>query len=141
MTEKELNQLYWLKKEIRQLDDKLQRLENMSLVGSSVITGMPFGSKTSDNVARHSCEIVDLERELTAKRQTYIRRANEIEKYIESIEDSEIRQIFRLRHAEGLKWEDIGGEMGVDRRTASRKYYKYLKVAHNARDTCVIIQA
>lgn len=139
MTEKELNQLYWLKKEIRQLDDKLQRLENMSLVGSPVITGMPFGSKTSDNVARHSCEIVDLERELTAKRQTYIRRANEIEKYIESIEDSEIRQIFRLRHAEGLKWEEIAGEMSVHRTTVSRKYYKYLKVAHNAHDTRVII--
>lgn len=141
MTEKELNQLYWLKKEIRQLNDKLQRLENMSLVGSPVITGMPFGSKTSDNVARHSCEIVDLERELTAKRQTYIRQANEIEKYIESIEDSEIRQIFRLRHAEGLKWEDIGGEICMHRTTVSKKYYNFMKLSHKSHDTSVIIQA
>jgi hypothetical protein len=34
-------------------------------------------------------------------------------------------------------WEDIGVEMNMDRRTASRKYYKFInenKVAHNARE-------
>ncbi len=39
-----------------------------------------------------------------------------------------------------MTWAEIGGEMNLDRRTVSRKYYKYLKDAHNAHSTCDIIQ-
>lgn len=141
MTEKELNQLYWLKKEIIQLDNRLRRLENMSLVGSLVIRGMPFGNEVSDNVAKYSCELVDLKEELSAKRQKYIVQVNKIEKYIDSIEDSEIRQIIRLRHVEGLKWEEIGGEMCMSRQSVKRRYDKFIKVEHNGHSTCVIIQS
>ncbi len=140
MTEKELNQLCWLKKEIKQLDKKLKKLENMSLTKNPIITELPFGNEKSDNVARYSCDIVDLQNELIAKRHKCILKEKQIEKYIDNITDSEIKQIIRLRHVEGLTWAEIGGEMSLDRRTVSRKYYKYLKDAHNAHSTCDIIQ-
>ncbi len=128
MTEKELKQLYWLKEEIKQIDDELQKLENISLTKSPIITGLPFGNDKSDNVANYSCDIADLKAELKEKRQKYIDDATRVEKFIDSIEDGQIRQIFRLRHIDGLSWDQIAGEMYMDRRTVSRKYYSFLKV-------------
>ncbi len=139
MTEKELKQVYWLKKEIKQIDNELQKLENMSLTKSPILTGLPFGNNKSDSVANYSCDIADLKAELKEKRQKYIDNATKIEKFINNIEDSEIRQIFRFRNINGLSWDDIAGEMYMDRRTVSRKYYKYLQVAHNAHMSCDII--
>ncbi len=139
MTEEELKQLYWLKKEIKQIDDELQKLENMSLTKSPIITGLPFGNDKSDSVANYSCDIADLKAELKEKRQKYIDNATKVEKFINSIEDSEIRQIFRFRHMNGLSWDDIAGEMYMDRRTVSRKYYGFMKISHKSHTTCDII--
>ncbi len=127
MTEEELKQLYWLRREIKQLDKELQKLENMSLVKSPAITGLPFGSDKSDNVANYSCNILDLRAELKEKRQKYIDNATRVEKFIDDIEDSEIRQIFRFRHIDGLSWDNIAGEMYLSRQTVKRIYNKFIK--------------
>lgn len=139
MTERELNQIYWLRKEIKQLDKNLQRLENMSLIKSPIITGMPFGNKTNDTVARYSCDIIDLQNELINKRQKYLNQAKIIENYVDSITDSEIRQIVRLRHIDGLTWDEIGGEMNMDRSTVSKKYHNFIKKSHKSHEECDII--
>ncbi len=139
MTEEELKRLYWLGEEIKQIDKELKKLENMSLTKSPIITGLPFGNDKSDIVANYSCDIEDLKAELKEKRRKYIDDAIGVEKFIDNIKDSEIRQIFRFRHIDGLSWDDIAGEMNMHRTTATRKYYAFLKVAHNAHTTCVIM--
>ncbi len=139
MTEKELKQLYWLKKEIKQIDNELQKLENMSLTKSPIITGLPFGNDKSDSVANYSCDIVDLETKLKEKKQKCIDNVARVEDFIDNIEDSEIRQIFRFRHIDGLSWDDIAGEMCMDRTTVSKKYRKFMKVSHKSHTTCVIM--
>ena len=50
--------------------------------------------------------------------------------------NSEMRLILRLRCINNMGWFDIGKELNMDRRTVSRKFYKFFKRqkdAHNAR--------
>jgi len=68
-----------------------------------------------------------LKAELKEKRQKYIDNATKVEKFINNIEDSEIRQIFRFRHIDGLSWDDIAGEMYLSRQTVKRIYNKFME--------------
>lgn len=136
-TEKELNQLHYINKEIEVLKKQLDELKSRSLLKSQEITGMPHGSSTSDKTAQIAVAIREIEELYEIKlRELYLVRGR-IERYINTLEDSELRLIVRLRCINNMFWEDIGAEMGMDRRTASRKYYKFIretKLAHNARE-------
>lgn len=134
MTERKLNQLYWLNKEIKHQKKRLLELQSTSQVKSPIITGLPFVNTKNDITANYAIEIADLEAEIYINIQKYCHELMEIEKYINTIDDSEMRQIIRLKHISGLTWDDIGTELNMDRRTVSRKYHKFLKVAHNAHE-------
>lgn len=56
----------------------------------------------------------------------YVER-KKMEEFLASIEDAELKIIIRLRAVNNMKWEEIGEELGMDRRTASRKFYKFFK--------------
>ena len=60
MTKKELSQLYYLNKEIKQLENKLMELETTAYKTTSNLTGMPGNGKHSDKVGQYAAEIVDL---------------------------------------------------------------------------------
>ena len=132
MTEKELSQLFWLNKETAKLQDELKNKCSCDLYRSPVITGLPKGNAHIDKLAEHAAETDEIRQliELNLKK-IQIERAR-LERYIAGIEDSETRLIFRLRCINGMSWELIGADLNMDRRTASRKFYKHLKVAHNA---------
>ena len=57
----------------------------------------------------------------------------EIERFLQEVEDPELRLIIRLRSINNLGWQEIGEELGMDRRTASRKYQRFCeeKLARN----------
>jgi hypothetical protein len=94
---------------------------------SPQITGMPFGGGISDPVGVIATELSERKMLLNlACAKAEIER-NRLERFIASIEDAEMRLIIRLRHVNSLTWEEIGEEIHADRRTASRKYYKFLK--------------
>ena len=58
----------------------------------------------------------------------------DIEDYIDTIADPELRNIFEMRVYDGMKWIEIAEEIGDDknRTTYARKFRKYLENAHNA---------
>jgi hypothetical protein len=136
-TEKELNQLHYINKEIEVLKNQLDELKSRSLIKGQEITGMPHVPGTSDKTAQIAVAIREVEELYEIKlRELYVVRGR-IERYINTIEDTELRLIVRLRCINNMFWEDIGVEIGMDRRTASRKYYKFIrenKLAHNAHD-------
>jgi hypothetical protein len=136
-TEKELNQLHYINKEIEVLKEQLDELKSRSVIKGQEITGMPFVSGTSDKTAQIAVAIREVEELYEIKlRELYVVRGR-IERYINTIEDNELRLIVRLRSINNMFWEDIGAEMNMDRRTASRKYYRFIKenkVAHNAHE-------
>ena len=64
---------------------------------------------------------------LTEKRLSALEQYLEIERYIEDVDDVEIRNIMRYRFLDLLKWEEIAERMYQDRTTIAKKVRKYLK--------------
>lgn len=99
----------------------------MSKVKSPILTHTPNGSNISDKTASYTIKIVDLENIINNNIQKYIKKIAEIENFIATINDSELRQIITLRSLKDLKWEEIGQKLNMDRTTASKKFHKFFK--------------
>lgn len=133
MTEKDMGQMYYLNKEIERLNEELNWMECKSMMKSPILTGMPFGGGVSDKTADYAVRIEEIRNliDISVKKLLYTRA--EIERFLQEIEDPELRLIIRLRSINHLGWQEIGEELGMDRRTASRKYQKFCGevFAHN----------
>lgn len=134
MTEWELNQLHYLNIEISHLKQEIQKLESESEVKAQILTGMPSGNKLSDPTGDKGTELSENKMLLNLALAKAEIEKNKLERFIASIEDSEMRIIIRLRHINSLTWEEIGEELYMHRTTVKRKYFKFLKteVARNA---------
>lgn len=128
MTKKELSQLYWLNREIEEQQRRLQELECMATSCTSRITGMPHSSNMVDKLSRYVAEIADLRGliDLNIKRCFY--ELNRLNRFINSIEDSQMRMILSLRYINGLPWNQIAASIGGNTEDSVRKAHdRYLK--------------
>lgn len=98
MTKKKLSQLYYLKKEIRQQQKRLQELETTATSCTSKITGIPHGMGINDKISKYAAQIADLKGLLDLN----LKRCFCINRFIESVEDSEMRIILTLRYTQNL---------------------------------------
>lgn len=129
MTVKELSQLYYLNREIEMDQKRLEELEGKIGVQSPRLTGMPRRSRATDSTERLVAEMVDLQALIAAKQLQCIHERNRLERYIDSIGDSEMRLIFTLRFINGLSWHQVAVHMGEGYQGESIrvKCYRYLK--------------
>lgn len=113
MTKKELKNLYYLKKEIVAQKKRIKELENLATSCTAKVTELTNKTEVIDKVGNYAVEIADLKRllDLNLKKRFY--ELVRLDKFIESIEDSEIRTILMLRYAQGLSWQQIAKDMGV----------------------------
>jgi hypothetical protein len=134
-TEKELNQLHYINKEIEILKRQWDELKSRSKVKGQEITGMPHVPGTSDKTANIAVAIREVEELYEIKlRELYLVRGR-IERYINTVEDAELRLILRLRCINNMFWEEIAAETGYERTTVAKKYHNYFKkVSHNSRE-------
>lgn len=122
---KNLNKVYWLKKEISQIADQIKEL---TLYSGTNFSGIPSGSNNASSpIERYVMKKEKLVERLNKKTDELFTELQRIEEYIESIEDAEIRVIARKRFLENKDWQDIALELYMDRTTASRKIKKYLE--------------
>ena len=122
---KNLNKVYWLKKEIEQITDQIKEL---TVYKGSALSGMPGGSgDNSSPIERYVLKKERLMDKLQKKFDELVSEVQRIEEYIESIEDAEIRVIARMRFIENKDWQVIGDEMYMDRTTVSRKMKRFLE--------------
>lgn len=140
MTKKDLSQLYYLKKEIEQQQNRLQKLEDIATnIGNSTSVGKIQNNETSDKIGKYAAEIADIKSllELNIKKHFYELRS--LERYIQSLEDSEIRIILTLRYIQCLSWQQIARSMGTagDGSTERKKIDRYLKLSRNSRKNVV----
>lgn len=112
MTLKELSQLYYLNREIEMDKKRLLELEARAVSCSSDLSGMPRSSGVGDRVGRYAAEIVDLKGIIEAKLQQCIYERNRLERYITTIEDSLLRQVFTYRFVNGLPWQQVAACIG-----------------------------
>jgi len=130
MTQKEVSQYYWLCKEIK-LDE--ERLEELKLEAynqkSPSLSGMPRGSEVTSKVERYAVEITDLEAIIAAKRLQCIHERNRIERFIADIPDSMTRMIFTLRSIKCLTWRQVAQRMGgpMSEENAKQIFSRYLR--------------
>lgn len=112
MTLKELSQLYYLNREIEMDKKRLLELEARAVSCSSDLSGMPRSSGVGDRVGRYAAEIVDLKGIIEAKHQQCLYERSRLERYISSIDDSLLRQIFTYRFINGLPWRQVAACIG-----------------------------
>ena len=62
MTKKELSQLYYLKKEIKEQQNRIKELEAAASSCTLKITGIPNGALASDRVGNYAVQIADLKK-------------------------------------------------------------------------------
>ena len=129
MTNKELSQLYYLNKEIKQLESNLMELETTAYKTTPNLTGIPGSVKCSDKVGRYAAEIADLKALINLNIKKCWHEKRRLERYIQSIDDSLIRQIFFLRYIELKKWEDVAASLGGNNTENSVKqiHSRYLR--------------
>lgn len=116
------------KEEIQELEYKLEHVkDNDAGVGVSVINDYRSGYP-------HPQAVVGCDYELIEKRiSNYKNRIEklkvecaEVEEFIEAIDDSIMRRIFRMYYVDGLKQKEIGKRVHMDRSNVSIRINKFL---------------
>ena len=129
MTKKELKQIYNLNREVEMWQRELDKSQCRSLVGSQVITGMPFGYGTSDKVASMACDIAEIRKIIDGLLAQIQQQRKRIMEYIYGIDDSLVRQIVFYRHVSCMGWTGVslsvgGGNTADSVRMAYNRYMR-----------------
>lgn len=126
MTKSDLEQIYYLNRELKMWETELERVRCKSLVGSP-LPGNSHGSGVSDKVADRAERIIELENRIIAKRDEIQRLRDEAVEYIYSIPDSLTRQIIYYRCVSLMSWRRVAYEVGGNNTEESVKkiYYRF----------------
>ena len=135
MTKKELSQLYYLRKEIKEQQRRLSELEALATSCTANVTGIPNGNGISDKVGNYAAQIADLKGLLDLNLKKCFYELNRLDRFISSVKDSEMRIILTLRYSQGLTWQQVAQNMGVlgDGSTERKKHNRFLKLSRNSR--------
>ena len=126
MTAQDLKQIHAIKQEIKMWEEKLVELETKALAHGQVLTGMPGGNKTSDNVAYIASDIVEVKKIIEGKLTELKRIEREIMDFINNIEDSYVRQIIFLRCVNCYTWGQVANKLNATPDGIRKTYFRYL---------------
>lgn len=108
-----MSQLYWLNREIEQDKRRLAELEtNATNCTTGEITGMPHGTGNVDKLGNYAAEIADLKALIELNIQKCWYELNRLNRYIQSVEDSFMRQVLTYRYVNGLSWDQVAFNIG-----------------------------
>ena len=127
MTIEESKQIHYIIKEIETIKRDLAELRMKNPYKENIITDMPRGGGNANDLSKYMSDIMDLEDMLNYALRKLQRERRKFEEFLETVDDSETRLILRLRCINNMGWSDIGEELSMDRRTASRKFYKFFR--------------
>ena len=126
MTFEDLISVHNINIEIKKVQEEIQQLREQNFFKPNIISDMPRGGTGKDMLVEYVEESKRLDDILNYSLRTLQKKRAEIEEFICGIEDNETRLIVRLRCINNMGWIDIGEELGMERTTASKKFYKYL---------------
>lgn len=132
MTIQQLNQYRHLVREIPDVKKRIRGYRKELTGFSTVLASQAEPPYTLHSVtvpAPCQNDIQDMIKMMQRRLRRITRQHNEIEEYIDTISDSQLRRIFQLRFIDGLSWENvtirIGG--GNSEKAVKKKAYRYLK--------------
>ena len=135
MHRKELSQLYYLNREIEEQQRRLQELEALATSCTIWITGMPKNKGITDKLADYVAEIADLRSLIDLNIKKCFFELNRLNRYINGIEDSQMRLILSLRYINGLSWQQIAFSIGeYDEQYPRRKHNAFLSTRVDEND-------
>ncbi len=129
MTAKKLHQYRALCREIVDLEKKIEKEARKDQMASDVVSGSdseyPYTRRHFTITGKESNQTGQLRR----MQDKCHKERNEIVAYIDAIENSTMRQIFRYRHIEGLSWRAVAFRLGgYDTEDGVRKKHdRYLR--------------
>lgn len=126
---KDLNKLYYIKKNIRELEEELAELNNL---GAAPITDSIKGNNVSNPTEKYVMKRNRILEKLNKVRHEYLEEYEKISDFINDIEDEEIKLIARLRFIKQKDWVYIAEEISPedqtrDRTTPRKKINRYLR--------------
>lgn len=139
MNKKELSQLRYLNREIELLKEQIEKAEqdveaNMAadtVAGSNPVWPYQPRSFRVEGIAipEYERRVERLKKKLRRRLEELLEKREELEEFIDKIDDSELRMIFTLRYINGLSWQQIAARMGVegDGSTQRKKHDRFLK--------------
>ncbi|MBQ6123305.1 MAG: hypothetical protein IJI59_16445 [Clostridia bacterium] len=101
----QLKQLRYLKGEVILLTQRLERLE-------TEITGNTRCRWRGRATLEYGAQLVALRDALAARRATCMAQLGALHRYIDSIDDSRMRQIMARRYVDGLSWKEVAARIG-----------------------------
>lgn len=125
LDKKEINEIFYINKSIKSINLELAELRQMNPYKKNIISDMPRGGEIKDQTVEYINNTMMLEDLLNYNLKKLQLERQKIEDFIEKIEDPQVRLIMRLRCINNMSWYAIGDEVGLDRRTASKKFYSY----------------
>lgn len=111
MTKNELSQLYYLNREIEEIQKRIDELETAATSCTARLTGMPHASGVYDKIGKYAAEIVDLKSLLDLNLKKCFYELNRLNRYINSVNNSEMRLILSLRYINGLEWDQVAASI------------------------------
>lgn len=112
MTKHDLKQVYYINREIKMWQQKLEELNNKSYVGTPKLTGTPNGTITQNKVEADAIEKAEMSAIIAGLLVKLQRQQREIMDYINGIDDSLIRQIMVCRYVHLMSWTQVAMEIG-----------------------------
>ena len=145
MDKQELSQLKYISREIGELQKQIEnvrysvetRIVSDTVLGSS--RSLPYaqyviGISGVENIDTYERRIKRLKNKLKARLDELMSKLEDMEEYIASIPDSEIRLIIQYRYISGLSWQQIAASIGAqgDGSTERKKLDRFFKFSRNS---------
>lgn len=128
------------KAEILELDYMLQnRWKSDTMIGNDVVFDYSRGYPMPQSVVGFDQEKYERLQDRDLKRKERLEReCEEIEQFVEAIQDSMTRRIFRIYYIDGrvpVNQEEVSRKVHLERSTISKKIDNYLKDSHKSHDS------
>ena len=89
---------------------------------------MPKPQEINDKIGKYSAQIADLKTEFEIKIHHCYRELLRLNRYIEGVEDRQMRTILALRYIHGLTWQQIAYRIGKqDEQYPRKKHNAFLR--------------
>ena len=112
MTKQDLDRHLELRQQLENDREMLAALEAAAGPRTQRLDGMPHTHGVGDPVSYLAVEIADMRETITRREATVARSEMAVEAYIQTIEDSLTRMIFRLRFIRGMSWKLVAASVG-----------------------------
>lgn len=114
ITRKDLSQIYFLNEELKMWQKKMEELRSRAYPQAIKTDEDATGpSGPSDKVGNLASEIADTSRVVEGILTQIQIQIRKIYRHIETVEDSQLRQIIQYRCVDLMRWKEVGDNVGI----------------------------